>query len=86
MEEINNMNSSTENWRLKNRALSIDNISLMSCTMSSIHPQDIKHDDDNCIVEPTINLLKSESDDESENIIPWRAQLRKTNSKLSLIG
>lgn len=25
-------------------------------------------------------------DDEQENIIPWRAQLRKTNSRLSLVG
>lgn len=24
--------------------------------------------------------------DEQENIIPWRAQLRKTNSRLSLVG
>lgn len=31
------------------------------------------------------NLHKA-SDDEQEHIIPWRAQLRKTNSRLSLIG
>lgn len=24
--------------------------------------------------------------EETENIIPWRAQLRKTNSRLSLVG
>lgn len=33
----------------------------------------------------TDNLHKA-SDDDSDNIIPWRAQLRKTNSRLSLIG
>ncbi|XP_055298609.1 putative uncharacterized protein DDB_G0277255 isoform X5 [Sitodiplosis mosellana] len=33
----------------------------------------------------TDNLHKA-SDDEPDNIIPWRAQLRKTNSRLSLIG
>lgn len=33
----------------------------------------------------TDNLHKN-SDDEQENIIPWRAQLRKTNSRLSLVG
>ncbi|KAL5275034.1 ESPN family protein [Megaselia abdita] len=86
LEEPNKPNSSTENWRLKNRALSIDNISLMSCSGTSAHPQDTKSDDYNCNIDPTNNLSKSESDDESENIIPWRAQLRKTNSKLSLIS
>lgn len=30
--------------------------------------------------------LNKQSDDEQENIIPWRAQLRKTNSRLSLVG
>lgn len=34
----------------------------------------------------TDNLHKNASDDEQENIIPWRAQLRKTNSRLSLVG
>lgn len=33
----------------------------------------------------TDNLHKA-SDDDTDNIIPWRAQLRKTNSRLSLIG
>lgn len=28
----------------------------------------------------------SRAADEQENIIPWRAQLRKTNSRLSLVG
>lgn len=28
----------------------------------------------------------SEKSKEDDNIIPWRAQLRKTNSRLSLIG
>lgn len=33
----------------------------------------------------TDNLHRN-SDDEQDNIIPWRAQLRKTNSRLSLVG
>lgn len=33
----------------------------------------------------TDNLHKA-SDDEPDHIIPWRAQLRKTNSRLSLVG
>lgn len=86
LEDINKSNSETENWRLKNRALSIDNISLMSCTVSSIRLKDVKNEDDHCNIETGLNSSKSESDDEFENIIPWRAQLRKTNSKLSLIG
>lgn len=37
-------------------------------------------------VNASIDSLHKASDDEPENIIPWRAQLRKTNSRLSLIG
>lgn len=32
------------------------------------------------------NNRNSNRVDEQENIIPWRAQLRKTNSRLSLVG
>lgn len=79
--------------------MSIDNISLISCTNTISNHRDYQRDiqkenlkdsnnqdEDNCITEPSKTVSKPDSDDESENIIPWRAQLRKTNSKLSLIG
>lgn len=71
---------------MNNKAVSIDNINFIGCTKSSIQLKDVKSDDENCIIDSKKCLLKTESDDESQNIIPWRAQLRKTNSKLSLIG
>ncbi|XP_062701530.1 uncharacterized protein LOC109421864 isoform X4 [Aedes albopictus] len=35
---------------------------------------------------PSSNQNGNDDDDDSEQIIPWRAHLRKTNSRLSLIG
>ncbi|CAD7091542.1 unnamed protein product [Hermetia illucens] len=89
----------TETWRLKNnqRAVSIDNISFISCTtsiddkendngkiesMNSPTNPDAPMDNQDISQNETAN--KNENAD--ENIIPWRAQLRKTNSRLSLIG
>ena len=35
--------------------------------------------------QPAQTLTKDDNKEEMEQIIPWRAQLRKTNSKLSLL-
>lgn len=103
--------------RTAQRAVSIDNISFMSCTIDdkkdNFATLNGSHQNQNngstIAIEPppsntsTLNRsqingnrstnnhvstenLNKNSDDEQENIIPWRAQLRKTNSRLSLIG
>lgn len=71
--------------------MSIDNISFISSTSSSDDNKSNKenHQSNDLLQQnngsmENINLRKH--DDEPENIIPWRAQLRKTNSRLSLVG
>lgn len=46
----------------------------------------INHTNHNTPINASTDNLHKASDDEPDNIIPWRAQLRKTNSRLSLIG
>lgn len=79
--------------------MSIDNISFISCAVeekanelnngltngNSIENHDIHVHKDLGSAISTDNIYK-QSDEEQENIIPWRAQLRKTNSRLSLVG
>ncbi|KAJ6637779.1 Espin [Pseudolycoriella hygida] len=94
----------SDTWHLRHaqRAMSIDNISFISCSSSNNddnapststavkgnHSTDKTELNNNCSME---NLNKYETkrnevEHEQENIIPWRAQLRKTNSRLSLVG
>lgn len=73
MKTINNNNEDTVNIRNGNC------INNNHCTNYQSNHQT------NPINASTDNLNKA-SDDEPDNIIPWRAQLRKTNSRLSLIG
>lgn len=89
----------TETWRLKNnqRAVSIDNISFISCT-TSIDDKENENGKIESMNSPTNpdapmdnqdisqNETANKNENADENIIPWRAQLRKTNSRLSLIG
>jgi hypothetical protein len=92
----------TNTWRLRNvqRAMSIDNISFISTSdhdLSSPTSTAIKsnrehltngnHHHNQSVNSSMENLSKHEnSNNNNENIIPWRAQLRKTNSRLSLVG
>lgn len=90
----------SDTWHLRHaqRAMSIDNISFIcsnddnapstSNATKDNHSNDKTELNNNCSME---NLNKYETkrdnvDHEQENIIPWRAQLRKTNSRLSLVG
>lgn len=96
----------SDTWHLRHaqRAMSIDNISFISCSSSnngdnapststpskdnSNHSADKSELNNNCSME-NLNKYETKRDDgeqEQENIIPWRAQLRKTNSRLSLVG
>lgn len=86
----------SESWHLRHakRAMSIDNISFISCAveenqkeshMNGNGDQHHHHHNESMKHASTDNLSK-QSDEEQENIIPWRAQLRKTNSRLSLVG
>lgn len=82
------------------RAQSIDNISFLSCTLDD-DPHESSKDNisiidksetNNNISMENLNKMdnkpkQNNNNEENEpNIIPWRAQLRKTNSRLSLIG
>ncbi|KAG4074377.1 hypothetical protein HA402_008786 [Bradysia odoriphaga] len=93
----------SDTWHLRHaqRAMSIDNISFISCSSSnngdnapstSTATKDNNHStekiesNNNCSME-NLNKYETKRDEqEQENIIPWRAQLRKTNSRLSLVG
>ncbi|XP_049876000.1 espin isoform X2 [Pectinophora gossypiella] len=68
------------------RAVSIDNITLCYDTPAqpTRAPSEAKLTSDHCNGHSTPNG-KHEEEDESAKIIPWRAQLRKTNSKLNLL-
>ncbi|XP_030567360.1 espin isoform X5 [Drosophila novamexicana] len=120
--KVEENNRVADTWRLKNRAMSIDNINLATCSaggglnveqhyqqlqllQQQAHPQGNKenHNEGSTAAkagdcEPPLQqqqqqqqqqqdaLDQGEDDqDDSDNIIPWRAQLRKTNSRLSLI-
>lgn len=91
----------SESWHLRHakRAMSIDNISFISCAVEEKPKENsngtingnagdnhefVNHKDLSSAA--SVDNLNKQSDDEQENIIPWRAQLRKTNSRLSLVG
>lgn len=125
MEENNRV---ADTWRLKNRAMSIDNISMVSSATEIISSHHTNKENTNGYTQngaynghdsksvngdayQHINMdfkqqqqqyqqqqyqqqqqqhhqqqqQQQPDEDEHENIIPWRAQLRKTNSRLSLI-
>lgn len=48
-----------------------------NCSQEALHK--IEHDNRS-------SMASRQENDEEEHIIPWRAHLRKTNSRLSLIG
>ncbi|XP_037932951.1 uncharacterized protein LOC119667715 [Teleopsis dalmanni] len=95
--KVEENNRIAETWRLKNRAMSIDNISMVSCTTDIIAYQS-NNKENNCGIEMNgtnekpieddmhkLTEKSQDDDDANDNIIPWRAQLRKTNSRLSLV-
>ncbi|CAH2043241.1 unnamed protein product, partial [Iphiclides podalirius] len=69
------------------RAVSIDNISLCYDTpvQHSRAPSEVKLASEHCNGHSTTNGKHVDEEEESAKIIPWRAQLRKTNSKLNLL-
>ncbi|XP_069965767.1 uncharacterized protein f isoform X1 [Bactrocera oleae] len=98
--KVEENNRIAETWQLKNRAISIDNINLVSPSVDNLQiapgtfDNSNKENKDQNEQAPMINIPVSDDDinsnqynkgDEVDNIIPWRAQLRKTNSRLSLI-
>ncbi|CAH2983944.1 unnamed protein product [Chilo suppressalis] len=93
VEETNCSNGTTNGeWRAypsgTQRAVSIDNISL--CYDTPSHPvrapSEAKLTSDHCNGHSITNgKHEDDAEDESAKIIPWRAQLRKTNSKLNLL-
>ncbi|XP_008197099.2 ankycorbin isoform X1 [Tribolium castaneum] len=58
------------------------------CLKQTAQPEEKKPAEDinnNESVKETVSQTEEEEPDEDTNIIPWRAQLRKTNSKLNLL-
>ncbi|KAL0870943.1 hypothetical protein ABMA27_004769 [Loxostege sticticalis] len=90
VEETNGSNGTNGEWRAypsgTQRAVSIDNISLCYDTPAqpTRAPSEAKLSSDHCNGHAT-NGKHDDDNDESAKIIPWRAQLRKTNSKLNLL-
>lgn len=120
-----------DTWRLKNRAMSIDNISMVSCATEIVsshinkenasngngygytqngmqngyaesksmngsdnsqqmhneiqQQQQQYHQQQQMQQQQQQHHSQQQDEEDNENIIPWRAQLRKTNSRLSLI-
>ncbi|XP_068159225.1 probable serine/threonine-protein kinase DDB_G0272282 isoform X2 [Drosophila tropicalis] len=111
--KVEENNRVADTWRLKNRAMSIDNININLAGMEQHyqqlqHPPNVPHgnkenhyngephtgeSDAETLPLPDTDGTKQtnhiepeeQEEDDRENIIPWRAQLRKTNSRLSLI-
>ncbi|XP_036677245.2 uncharacterized protein f isoform X9 [Drosophila suzukii] len=130
--KVEENNRVADTWRLKNRAMSIDNININLAGMEQHYQQiqfqqqqqqqhqqqqqqqhqqlqlgnkenhgDLKgiHQDQDLeqggngggvggvqeLLEPSSDGSQGHAEEEEDNIIPWRAQLRKTNSRLSLI-
>lgn len=75
---INNINNNNHNINNSNNGSSSTIIDGNCTNTTSITT--------NIPVNASIDNIHKASDDEPDNIIPWRAQLRKTNSRLSLIG
>ncbi|EDW00044.1 GH12067 [Drosophila grimshawi] len=121
--KVEENNRVADTWRLKNRAMSIDNINLATCggglnveqhyqqlqllqqQVQLANPQgnnkenysDVSSASKPGDSEPPLSPPPpppqqqdaqdngEEKQNDNDNIIPWRAQLRKTNSRLSLI-
>ncbi|XP_070132646.1 uncharacterized protein f isoform X3 [Drosophila bipectinata] len=109
--KVEENNRVADTWRLKNRAMSIDNININLAGMEQHYQQiqfqqqqqfpivgnkenhgDAKNPDDHDTEQDQAgqdqsgeNPGQEAAEEEEDNIIPWRAQLRKTNSRLSLI-
>ncbi|XP_047032124.1 espin [Helicoverpa zea] len=89
VEETNGQ--SNGEWRVypsgTQRAVSIDNISMCYDTPAQPlrAPSEAKLSSDHCNGHSTSNGKHEDEEDEKAKIIPWRAQLRKTNSKLNLL-
>ncbi|XP_026735674.1 espin [Trichoplusia ni] len=69
------------------RAVSIDNISMCYDTPAQPMraPSEAKLSSDHCNGHSMTNGKHEDEEEEKAKIIPWRAQLRKTNSKLNLL-
>ncbi|XP_068618038.1 espin [Battus philenor] len=86
-----NMNSVNGEWRAypsgTQRAVSIDNITLCydAPCQPTRAPSEVKLSSEHCNGHSTMNGKEVNEEEESAKIIPWRAQLRKTNSKLNLL-
>ncbi|XP_020717273.1 putative uncharacterized protein DDB_G0286901 isoform X1 [Ceratitis capitata] len=104
--KVEENNRVAETWHLKNRAVSIDNINLVSPivdaqalptgTFDNSNKENKDQNDQSTFSNMHMagdninqNLLSNDKEcnkgEDADNIIPWRAQLRKTNSRLSLI-
>ncbi|XP_017852026.1 uncharacterized protein LOC108606428 isoform X2 [Drosophila busckii] len=120
--KVEENNRIADTWRLKNRAMSIDNINLATCSSVDQHYQQLQlhqhqqhqqqqqqhqqqsqvqgnkenhgepgraHDEGEQEQSTADGVQQQQeqelNDNDNDNIIPWRAQLRKTNSRLSLI-
>ncbi|CAK1550398.1 unnamed protein product [Leptosia nina] len=69
------------------RAVSIDNITLCydAPAQPTRAPSEMKLSSEHCNGHAPMNGKRDQEDEEPTKIIPWRAQLRKTNSKLNLL-
>lgn len=104
-----------DSWCLHNRATSVDNISVISCTTATDanminlsskgntngytighskgqtlpncdnYTRNSREFENHPLEQQPQQHEEHEPEKENDNIIPWRAQLRKTNSRLSLI-
>ncbi|XP_075158533.1 espin protein forked isoform X2 [Haematobia irritans] len=106
--KVEENNRVADTWRMKNRAVSIDNISMVSCATEIVSSHGNKengylqngnqqngHADNRSVNGDGAHQQgngdnqqrqhQQQDEEDNENIIPWRAQLRKTNSRLSLI-
>ncbi|XP_046969505.1 espin isoform X2 [Vanessa cardui] len=89
VEETNDTMKQNVDWRAypgSQRAVSIDNISLCydAPAQPMRAPSEVKLSSEHCNGHSTLNG-HHENEEENAKIIPWRAQLRKTNSKLNLL-
>ncbi|XP_039756711.1 espin [Pararge aegeria] len=91
VEESNDICKQNGEWRAypsgTQRAVSIDNISLCYEVHSepTRAPSEVKLSSEHCNGHSTSNGHHTVAEEEKAKIIPWRAQLRKTNSKLNLL-
>ncbi|XP_031629501.1 putative uncharacterized protein DDB_G0277255 isoform X5 [Contarinia nasturtii] len=89
----NNSNHKTNNDDIRNNNNNHNTINnnqtsntITTTTTTITTNTNINNNNHNTPINASTDNLHKASDDEPDNIIPWRAQLRKTNSRLSLIG